>query len=755
MDSHVQDLETVRVRLERLEVDSRRLTARNRAFKGGAILFLVALLVVLLARPGQHGYAQPKKERRSVEANLFRLLDRSGTARAVIGMAEFGPSLVLLDEKANLRGAIALGKGSSPLVVFRRGSASPDMLLARVPGNSVLLLQNSKGLLGLTDESAGASLSLMDNNRRTRLLLTHDIYGSELSLFDANIRKRLSLTLEPDVPRIKIIGEKGDLVSVLPTPEMKADGSVLAVHQALVPPDAIAFITANTEAIARTRLGRQVRKSMGLVTTAPDNAEFAIKQAGEDWLRQTHFWTASGEPVEVVTTTSPYDRERLLKRLGDRIIAREFRGQPYYHLTKWTSNKPAFLFLDKRTIVQGNDAGIREVLARIPAVRSKSELTPLWDMVPINAVGGGLRRFSVSRDAPVLGLLGAVLSESPDASRLLADSLVALGPVRQVAAQVEFEPATQVHVRLFYPDADRAAGALKAWKRIHTRIRDKLTALPKTPDPDSNWRRTLLILKELEVSVSRMALKVEGREVSIRFPFESEKVSEGFLGSLSELLMEGISNIRRVAARSAAMNDLKQIGLAIHNYASFHSSELLTSAIYSKDGKPLLSWRVAILPFIEQDGLYTQFKLDEPWDSPHNKKLLAKMPKTYAPKVDTTRQPYSTYYRVFTGPDTLFDPKLARVNKGKDARFKMDKVPDGTANTILLVEAAEAVPWTKPDELVVEPKKPLPKLGGQFREGFLVLMLDGSVRLVNKKVTEKTLRNAINPNDGEALGADW
>jgi hypothetical protein len=165
---------------------------------------------------------------------------------------------------------------------------------------------------------------------------------------------------------------------------------------------------------------------------------------------------------------------------------------------------------------------------------------------------------------------------------------------------------------------------------------------------------------------------------------------------------------------------------------------------------------VAILPFVEEDRLYKEFKLDEPWDSKHNKKLLARMPKLYAPAVGKTPQPYSTYYRVFTGPNTPFDPAAAqRGPLGLGGGRIPGTFQDGTSNTILIVEAAQAVPWTKPEELPFDRKKPVPKLGGQFPEGFLVGMADGSVRTVSKKVSEETLKNAIDPADGNVLGEDW
>src|SRR5207249_2796575 len=83
---------------------------------------------------------------------------------------------------------------------------------------------------------------------------------------------------------------------------------------------------------------------------------------------------------------------------------------------------------------------------------------------------------------------------------------------------------------------------------------------------------------------------------------------------------------RIAGRRTVSQNNLKQIGLAMHNYHDTYR-HFPPQALTDKNGKPLLSWRVAVLPFIEQDNLYRQFKLDEPWDSEHNRKLLERMPK--------------------------------------------------------------------------------------------------------------------------------
>jgi hypothetical protein len=188
-------------------------------------------------------------------------------------------------------------------------------------------------------------------------------------------------------------------------------------------------------------------------------------------------------------------------------------------------------------------------------------------------------------------------------------------------------------------------------------------------------------------------------------------------------------------------NNLKQLGIAMHNYESTHG-QLPPSAIVSKDGKRLLSWRVLLLPYLEEDKLFKQFKLDEPWDSDHNKKLLARMPRVYAPTLAKKVQPGATPFQVFTGPGTIFPG-----NRGS----QITDITDGTSNTILIVEAASAVPWTKPEDLPFDPKKPLPRLGGRFEAGFLLALADGSVFLGKKDFDQDILRSCITASGGEVV----
>jgi hypothetical protein len=192
-------------------------------------------------------------------------------------------------------------------------------------------------------------------------------------------------------------------------------------------------------------------------------------------------------------------------------------------------------------------------------------------------------------------------------------------------------------------------------------------------------------------------------------------------------------------ARSS--NNLKQIGLAWHNYHDVNNHFPCNEV--SKAGKPLLSWRVQILPYLEEEDLYKQFKLDEPWDSEHNKKLIGKMPATFAP-LRPKADPGMTFYQVFTGKHGL-------IKAGE--KTAMASVTDGLSNTFMCVEAAKPVVWTKPDDLVFDGKM-LPALGGMFDGKFLAVMGDGAVRRFRKDVNAETMRRLIDPQDGEVIDID-
>jgi hypothetical protein len=157
--------------------------------------------------------------------------------------------------------------------------------------------------------------------------------------------------------------------------------------------------------------------------------------------------------------------------------------------------------------------------------------------------------------------------------------------------------------------------------------------------------------------------------------------------------------------------------------------------------KALLSWRVAILPYLGEESLYKQFKRDEPWDSEHNRKLLGKMPAVYA--APGTKASDRTYYQAIVGTGAAWEPRRQLQFPGS--------IPDGTSYTILVVEAAAAVPWTKPEDLPYVSDQALPKFGRLFGGDFHALFADGTVKFLSAKADEQQLRYAIMPADGHPI----
>lgn len=197
------------------------------------------------------------------------------------------------------------------------------------------------------------------------------------------------------------------------------------------------------------------------------------------------------------------------------------------------------------------------------------------------------------------------------------------------------------------------------------------------------------------------------------------------------------------ARRSRTVGNLKNLALAMHNYHDANKS-FPPAASSSKDGKRLLSWRVLILKYLDPD-LYSQFHLEEPWDSAHNKTLIEKMPDVfYSSNISTEqRQQGLTTYLVPVGEKTPFE---------KSSGVTIRDITDGTSNTIMIVEAMSelAVTWTKPDDLTFDPDKPWNGLAVPPKGTFWASFCDGSVRRLGP-LNEKNLRRYLQMNDGEII----
>ncbi|MBL8814035.1 MAG: DUF1559 domain-containing protein [Planctomycetaceae bacterium] len=199
-----------------------------------------------------------------------------------------------------------------------------------------------------------------------------------------------------------------------------------------------------------------------------------------------------------------------------------------------------------------------------------------------------------------------------------------------------------------------------------------------------------------------------------------------------------IAAARAAADRTQTMNNLKQVALAMHNFhdTNRHFPAADGNGLAGTEAKGL-SWRVHLLPYLEQQELYNQFHFDEPWDSEHNKSLLPLMPPMF--KVTGVEEPGMTTMHIFTGNKSAFP-------EGKAPSIR--DILDGTSNTIMAVIAGPetAQPWTKPGGLVFDEQDPLTALGTIGQVLNLVLM-DGSTVSMPTPLDPSTIRLMIQPAD--------
>lgn len=241
--------------------------------------------------------------------------------------------------------------------------------------------------------------------------------------------------------------------------------------------------------------------------------------------------------------------------------------------------------------------------------------------------------------------------------------------------------------------------------------------------------QSLLAMLHLEAKADRVIIRLAGREAA-----DSMQLAATIVGVLKG----------RVDEREN-MNKFKHIMLAMHNYHDAYKMFPPCDEVRDKEGKTGLSWRVHLLPFVEQRKLYERFHLDEPWDSPHNKALIAEMPKVYQGGEFGLAPGYTTF-QVPVGEGTAF---------GGTKACRMSQITDGLSNTIALVQVKpeRAVPWTAPQDYTFDPKNPTEGLAVDGEGMFLSGIFDGSVRRTIAAIDLEMLLRMFQKSDGKPV--EW
>jgi hypothetical protein len=440
---------------------------------------------------------------------------------------------------------------------------------------------------------------------------------------------------------------------------------------------------------------------------------------------------AGGGPIGIATTAPNGDLQKVEQLFRDLVVE---LGSMAGAAPGKDQQTPAEAFRQRfgfelevarkgNVVVVGPKLSVERYVA-LKSLPRKELLEPLEKLVDEGATiaavfcpGSDYRRVSRELWPQLPGVLAPLRGELAD--RWLRFDL-AVSPDRQQLALVAKDPeAAQIGAQLWHD-------------------------LPAAADEfDLEQKRLGEFKAAAQLLVNAIPAKTDGAKVVWELPEGEQQLTE-----LRSRLGEAIHGSMESQRQHRRMTQFKQLSLAMLNYESANK-HLPPAAICDKDGKPLLSWRVAILPYMDERELYDQFHLDEPWDSPHNRELVKKMPKGFADpdsRLAGLASEGKTTYQVPVGPETVFHNK-------EGTKYK--EIKDGTSSTILMVEVApeQAVEWTKPVDWEVDLAHPLRRVTRTDRDYFAAARCDGSVMAVPVNSDEAKLRaNLTRAGNDDAAG---
>lgn len=389
---------------------------------------------------------------------------------------------------------------------------------------------------------------------------------------------------------------------------------------------------------------------------------------------------------------------------------------------------PSFMIYDEATMFVGDES----MFAEMVQAKKNGDLERL---VKNRKINGELLAFADIK--PIRPILNQLLAQIP---AMMPPAVVKLKQVPELLEGVEFGvSAKSLKTQLILHGIDEESTE-KAGKIVSRALKFSsdmgVGMMASQMDFDDPVQEAVVeyVQRISEMTQEDMNPVVDATSITMNLSQEASVVPV-----MVGLLLPAVQQTRAAARRTSSMNNVRQMTLAFHNYTSATGS-FPTQANYDKNGKPLLSWRVHILPYIEQNDLYQEFHLDEPWDSPHNRKLIARMPPVYQSPTVAYREGHTVYLGV-AGEGHAFT----------DKKRSFESITDGTSNTILMVEVDDthAVPWTKPEDWQPSDRNPLEGLGSVNPGGFIVTMMDGSSRFISNGIDPETWKALLTTGGGE------
>jgi hypothetical protein len=425
---------------------------------------------------------------------------------------------------------------------------------------------------------------------------------------------------------------------------------------------------------------------------------------------------AESQPTVVIRFNRAVDQQKLASAGGNPAEPKTHAGQTYY--TK--ADKSAAWFEDPQTVMIASEP---KVLAAIDGkVGAPGALAAV--LGPLTS-----RELAVVLDVRELHeLVGMMAQQNPMAA--MAGGLVKQVNTLTLAVDLEGEHLLRLQMHTLN---ESSAGGLQGMLGGFLQQGQQAFKQQMQANAESLGEEEKALVPLVDSLVSGTTVTADGAVCSITVPRPAG------LEQLPQLIRPALAKMAAQTAASNEMNSLRQIALGFHNYHDVYGTLPAHGGPGVEGAKGVgLSWRVHLLPFLDEIALYEEFHLDEPWDSEHNKSLVSRMPKVFGANPEG-----KTAIHVFTGEGAPFEG-------GQGLKFS--QVTDGTSNTILIVQAGEDTAdfWTKPGGLTFNPAEPLAALGN-VGDQIRVVRMDGSATVLPREIDPQIFKLLVQHADGNPV----
>lgn len=411
---------------------------------------------------------------------------------------------------------------------------------------------------------------------------------------------------------------------------------------------------------------------------------------------------------------------------------------------------PSYFQPDKRTVVFAYEKTLKRVLEGNPPQ------SPLRELLAGIQVGNG---FTIAATAEghaerVEKLKGALRNQAEFAPPPVQMAVPLAEKVQGLVLVADLTNPTMLRLALEMKDdaaakelwetADGGLGELKKqFAELRKGLEENPDGLPFLQGPD--------VKEALDLAARFVDGMSVTREGSTQLLAELERPAglDEFVKAKAPAAIEAFKEQQR---KSAALWNLKQVALAMHIYYDTFGSMPPAAPRHTDEHAGKTSWRVYVLPFVEEIAVYDAYHFNEPWDSERNKGYLARMPAVFDDETSNTDSQGRTRIALVTGPGTAWEKQPEGITLERGMRFQ--DIIDGTAYTIMLIQlpAELAVPWTAPQDFVLDPDDPFKGLGGKIPdEGLIVVTFDGAVHTLPPDTTPEKFKALCTHAGGEIV----